>query len=208
MSHAPRCRKLAVSHCRSAVMSFYMYMSSRDCDDLFPQNRFDEFTIELPRVYQFGRQRCWTFSVVELFLEKKSQPETSSPPPVEAPPLMQESASRAALRNRFPTTSHPLLSGNNELVKPFILLCDLCPDGYLYGRAQPVLRVFREGSNVKGGSLYLPHYLSVNKSEVNRVRFSLRNSDLSEFDDSTWPEGQKKEHYDLFITLHFTRQHA
>lgn len=191
-----------------------MFMSSKDGDSLFPDNSFLDFTIELPRILNFGIERCWEFALVELFLEKKSPPVDSTPPKPEtpSPPSQRANDTRASSigSGRVDNTRvlHPLLTKDDELVKPFMLLCDLAPDCYIFGRWLPALRVFREGSDVKGGgSLYLPHYVGVSKSQVNRLRFSIRNTDSSEIDDSAWPEGGKKEDYVLYITLHFT-QHA
>ena len=102
---------------------------------------------------------------------------------------VQESA-----RGRFET--------DVKLDKTLAVLCDLASSSYIANQEAPVLRLL-PAKDEEGSSLYMPHYICVTKSSVNRIRIRLTNEDLKPVTDEDFTDARQLV---LRCTLHFCQK--
>lgn len=96
------------------------------------------------------------------------------------------------------------LSGRHDIPESIVVCCDLARESYIRSRLLPVLRyVPATTDEISGASLFMPYYVGISKTRVQRIRIFLLDSDLNPLNKKQaklWPGN-----LNLTCTLHFQR---
>ena len=175
---------------KKVKMSFYMYISSLDCKDIFEGNIWRDFTVQIDPELNFGPERDWQVALTDVYLVKEEAGGGDN--------------GRDGSRRRIGNSSRRERI-DDRLVKPIVICADVVTNSFMKQEWVPIVRVL-PGQGETGGSLLLPIYVSVAVSRTNKVRIYILDEDLKPIveSDADWGEQDK---LSLRCTLHFSKHH-